>query len=167
MVKEKIKALVDAGKATAGPPLGPKLGPLGINVKQLIDDINKATKDFEGIKVPIEIAIDNETKKWEITIGSPPTSQLLFKELNLKKGSGSAWNESNKEKPPTVGDVSKEIVVKIAKIKQESMGTRNLKNAVKNVLGTCLSCGLTVGEKNPKEVQKEIDEGKWDDIIKA
>lgn len=167
MVKEKIKALVDAGKATAGPPLGPKLGPLGINVKQLIDDINKATKDFEGIKVPIEITVDNETKTWEIEVGSPPTSQLLLKELNIPKGSGSAWNTSNKDKPSVVGDVSKDAIVRIAKIKRESMGTKNLKNAVKNVIGTCLSVGLTVEGKNPKEIQKEVDEGSWDSLISS
>lgn len=165
MAKEKIQALVDGGRASAGPPLGPKLGPLGVNVGQLITDINKATKDFEGIKVPVEITIDTETKKWEIEVGSPPTSQLLFKELKLQKGSGSAWRE-NKEKPSIVGDATKEVIIKIAKIKQEIMGTKNLKNAVKNVLGTCMSAGITIEGKNPKEVQKEVDSGLWDDLIK-
>ncbi len=166
MAKEKIQALVDGGRASAGPPLGPKLGPLGINVGQLINDINTATKDFEGIKVPVEIIIDTETKKWEIKVGSPPTSQLLFKELKLQKGSGSAWREGNAEKPPTAGDASKEVIIKIAKLKQEEMGVKNIKNAVKNVLGTCLSCGITVEGKNPKEVQKEVDEGAWDELLK-
>ncbi len=165
MAKEKIQALVDGGRASAGPPLGPKLGPLGINVGQLINDINTVTKDFEGIKVPVEIIIDTETKKWEISVGSPPTSQLLFKELKLKNGSGSAWRE-NKEKPSVVGDAPKEVIVKIAKLKSDAMGVRNLKNAVKNVIGTCLSIGVTVDGKNPREAQKDIDEGKWDDIIK-
>ncbi|MCD6576260.1 MAG: 50S ribosomal protein L11 [Nanoarchaeota archaeon] len=165
MAKEKIQALVDGGRASAGPPLGPKLGPLGVNVGQLIADINKATKDFEGIKVPVEIVIDTETKTWEITVGSPPTSQLLFKELGLQKGSGSAWRE-NKDKPAVAGDASKEVIVKIAKLKMESMGTKSLKNAVKNVLGTCLSAGITVEGKNPKEAQKEVDAGAWDDLLK-
>lgn len=169
MVKEKIQALVDGGKATAGPPLGPKLGPLGINVGQLINDINEATKDFEGIKVPVEAIVDTETKTWEITVGSPPTSQLIFKEINLSKGSGNAWGEKTEgeeQKEPVVGDVSKEIIIKVAKIKHESMGTKTLKSAVKNVIGTCISAGLTVEGKHPKEVQKEIDEGNWDDSIK-
>jgi len=165
MAKEKIQALVDGGRASAGPPLGPKLGPLGVNVGQLISDINKATKDFEGIKVPVEITIDTENKKWEIEVGSPPTSQLLFKELKLQKGSGSSWKE-NEEKPSVVGDASKEVIIKIAKLKKEAMGTKNLKNAVKNVIGTCLSLGVTVEGKNPKEVQKEVDAGKWDEYIK-
>lgn len=167
MAKEKINALVDGGKATAGPPLGPKLGPLGINVGQLINDINEATKEFAGIKVPVDVIIDTEAKTWEIKVGSPPTSQLLFKEINISKGSGIAWSEKEEEdKKPIVGDVSKEIILKIAKIKHDAMGTRTIKNAVKNVVGTCVSAGLTVEGKHPKEVQKEIDEGAWDDIIK-
>ncbi|MCD6547815.1 MAG: 50S ribosomal protein L11 [Nanoarchaeota archaeon] len=166
MAKEKIKALVDGGKATAGPPLGPKLGPLGVNVSQIIADINKATKDFEGIKVPIELIVDTETKTWEIHVGSPPTSQLLFKELGIQKGSGSAWKEGNQEKPPVVGDAKRETIVKIAKLKQDAIGAKTLKAAVKCVLGTCVSCGITVEGKNPKEAQKEVDEGKWDDILK-
>ena len=166
MVKEKINALVDGGKATAGPPLGPKLGPLGINVGQLIADINKATADFQGIKVPVDLVIDTETKTWTITVGSPPTSQLLFKELKLAKGSGSAWREGNEEKPPIAGDVSKEIIIKIGKMKMEKMGTKTLKNAVKNVIGTCLSAGLTVEGKNPKEIQQEIESGSWDADLK-
>jgi large subunit ribosomal protein L11 len=165
MAKEKINALIDGGHATAGPPLGPRLGPLGINVGQLINDINKATKDFENIKVPIDIIIDTETKTWEIKVVSPPTSQLLFKETKLQKGSGSAWKEGNAEKPAIAGNVSKEIVIKVAKIKQTEMGTKNLKNAVKNVLGTCVSCGLTVECKNPKEVQKDVDSGDWDNLL--
>lgn len=159
MVKEVIKALVDGGKASPGPPLGPKLGPLGINVGKLIDDINRATKEFEGIKVPVEIIVDTETKKWEIKVGSPPTSQLLLKEIKIEKGSGSAWKEGS------VGDVPREVIIKIAKIKQKDIGAKSLKSAIKCILGTCLSCGLTVEGKNPKEIQKEIEEGKWDKFI--
>ena len=159
MAKEKINALVDGGKATAGPPLGPKLGPLGINVGQLIADINKATKDFEGIKVPVDLVIDTTTKTWEITVGTPPTSQLIFKELKISKGSGKAGEE-------VAGDVSKDIIIKVAKLKQESMGTKTLKSAIKNVLGTCISAGLTVEGKHPKEVQKEVDKGAWDETLK-
>jgi len=166
MPKERINALVDGGRASAGPPLGPKLGPLGVNVGKLIADINAATKDFEGIKVPVEIIVDTETKTWEIKVGSPPTSQLLFKELGIEKGSGSAWREGNAEKPPVVADATKELIIKIAKLKRDSMGTKSLKNAVKCVLGTCLSSGITVEGKNPKEVTKEVEAGAWDNLLK-
>lgn len=165
MGKEKIQALVDGGKASAGPPLGPKLGPLGVNVQKIIQDINEATKDFAGIKVPIDLVVDTERKTWTISVGSPPTSQLLFKELKIESGSGSAWKEGTEGKEPTVGNLERKVIVKIAKMKKESMGARTLKNAVKNVLGTCLSAGITVEGKNPKEVQKEIDSGEWDSDI--
>ena len=46
---ETVEALVDAGKASAGPPLGPSLGPSGVNVKQVIDEINSKTKEMEGM----------------------------------------------------------------------------------------------------------------------
>jgi len=162
MAKEKINALVDGGKASAGPPLGPRLGPLGVNVQKVIADINEATKGFAGIKVPIDLIVDTETKTWEIKIGSPPTSQLIFKELKIEKGSGSAWKEGTEGKPPTAGDVSKEIIIKVANLKKDVMGTKTLKNAVKNVIGTCVSAGLTVEGQNPKEAIKDVTEGKWD-----
>lgn len=171
MAKEKIPALIDGGHATPGPPLGPRLGPLGLNIGQLIADINTATKDFDGIKVPIELIIDTETKTWEIKVGSPPTSQLLFKELKLQKGSGSSWNEKPpaaqdaEPKPPVVGDASRETVVKVAKMKHNDMGTRNLKNAVKNVLGTCVTAGITVEGKNPKQAQEDVEKGEWDSLL--
>ena len=151
-MKEKIEALVEGGKATPGPPLGPKLGPLGVNVSKLIADINAATKDFAGMKVPVIIEIDTDKKTWEIKVGTPPTSQLILKELKAEKGSG----KPNDEK---VGDLKIDQIIKIAKMKRNDIGAKNLKSAVKTVLGTCVSVGVTVEGKDPREVQKAIDVG--------
>ncbi len=148
-MKEKIEALIEGGNATPGPPLGPKLGPLGINVGKLISEINQATKDFKGMKVPVTIIIDTDTKTWEISVGTPPTSQLILKEVGVEKGA--------KTKDEKVGDLKMEQVIKIAKIKGKDLP---LKSAVKMVLGTCLSVGVTVEGKDPREIQKMIDEGK-------
>ena len=52
---EVVEVLVPGGKATAGPPLGPSLGPLGINVKAVVDEINKKTASFNGMQVPVKI----------------------------------------------------------------------------------------------------------------
>ena len=60
----------------------------------------------------------------------------------------------------------KKYIIKVTKLKQESMGTKTLKSAVKNGLGTCISAGLTIEGKHPKEVQKEVDEGSWDEDLK-
>lgn len=171
MAKEKVNIIIEGGKATPAPPIGPKFSPMGIPVPKLVADINAASKEFDGIKVPVEIEVDTATKTWKIKVGTPSVSQLLIKELKIAKGSGTAWNEGTAEKPatadnpPVVGDAKKETIVKIGKIKQGDMGTRTLKSAAKNVLGTCVSMGITVEGKKPQEAQKDIDEGEWDSLL--
>ncbi len=159
MGKKTIDALVDGGKASAGPPLGPALGQLKVNVKAVIDAINEKTKVFAGMKVPVKVIVDDETKEFEIEVGTPPVSQLIKNELKIEKLS----QQSGKD---FVGNLSIEQVVKIAKMKREGMLVNSLKSAVKSVIGTCVSVGVMVEGKNPKEVIKEIDEGKYDEIIK-
>ena len=150
-MKEVIEALVEGGKATPGPPLGPKLGPLGINVGKLISDVNKVTKDFSGMRVPVKLIIDTDTKTWEIEVGTPPTSQLLLKEVKAEKGA-----KTGEEK---IGNLTIEQIIKIAKIKMKEMDIKDLKSAVKVVLGTCKSMGITIDGKDPREIQKAIDKG--------
>lgn len=157
MAKTTVESLIDGGKASAGPPLGPTLGPLGVNVGKIIEEINKKTKDFEGMKVPVKIIVD-EKKNFEIVVGTPPTSSLILKELNLEKGSQTPGSE-------VIGDLSIEKVLKIARMKREGMLSDDIKSNVKEILGTCLSVGVTVDEKNPKQVIKEIDGGKYKESI--
>ncbi|RLF65580.1 MAG: 50S ribosomal protein L11 [Thermoplasmata archaeon] len=152
MPKQVIEVLVEGGKATPGPPLGPALGPLGVNVAQVVKAINEATKEFEGMKVPVKVIVDVATRQFEIEVGLPPTSALILKELGIEKG-------SSDPKRDKVGDLSLEQVIKIAKIKKQSMLSYTLKNAVKEVLGTCVSMGVTVMGKDPREVQRMIDVG--------
>ena len=83
MSKITIPAIVEGGKANAGPPLGPALGPLGVNIGGIIDSINKATAAFAGIKVPVKVIVDKATKTFEIEVGSPSTGELLKKAGNL------------------------------------------------------------------------------------
>ncbi|MCD6156863.1 MAG: 50S ribosomal protein L11 [Euryarchaeota archaeon] len=152
MPKQVIEVLVEGGKATPGPPLGPALGPLGVNVAQVVKAINEATKEFEGMKVPVKVIVDVATRQFEIEVGLPPTSALILKELGIEKG-------SSDPKRDKVGDLSLEQIIKIAKIKKQSMLSYTLKNAVKEVLGTCVSMGVTVMGKDPREVQRMIDVG--------
>ena len=72
--KKSISALVSGGEASAGPPLGPALGPMGVNVLQVVNTINEKTKDFPGMKVPVKVEVDTETKKFTIEVGIPPHS---------------------------------------------------------------------------------------------
>jgi len=148
-----VEALVDAGHATPGPPLGPALGPLGVNIKAVIDEINKQTQDFKGMKVPVKVIVD-DNRNFSITVGVPPTSSLLLSEAGVEKGSGTP----NTEK---VGNINIDQVVKIAKMKKQTMLAIDLRAAVKEAVGTCVSMGLTIDNEDPKIIIKAIDEGKY------
>jgi len=157
--KKTVEALVSGGQATAGPPLGPALGPLGVNVLAIVNRINEITENYSGMKVPVKIVVNVETKEFEVSVGTPTTSALIVSELGVKKGSG----VPNTEK---IGDLSIEKVVHIAKVKGTELLAKNLKAAAKEVLGSCVSMGVTVEGKDPREIQKEIDEGKHDTTLK-
>ncbi len=149
MKKQTVEALVDGGKATAGPPLGPALGPLGLNLNQVINAINEKTSAFDGMKVPIKLIVDSETKQFEVKVGTPPVSALVLKELGIEKGAQTPGEE-------IVGDITLEQIKKIAHIKMENMLSYEEPAAVKEVLGTCVSMGVTVEGRSPKEVQQEL-----------
>lgn len=156
--KKSIDVLIRGGEATAGPPIGPALGPLGVNVPAIVKAINEATKEYAGMRVPVKITVDVETKEFEIEIGIPTTAALVLKELKAEKGSGRAGFE-------TVGDLSMEAVVRIAKIRRPKSLAKTFKGVVKEILGTCLSMGVAVEGKSPKEVLREVDQGVYDRII--
>ncbi|HIP74250.1 MAG TPA: 50S ribosomal protein L11 [Euryarchaeota archaeon] len=148
----ELKFLVPGGKATPGPPIGPALGPLGINAGKVVADINKATAKFAGMMVPVTLKIDPATKEYEIIVGTPPTSALALKKIGKEKGAQNPGKE-------VVGDIALADVVEIAKQKMEQMNTSSLKSAVLTVLGTLVSAGINVEGKSPKEVQKAIKSG--------
>jgi len=151
---EVVEVLVPGGKATAGPPLGPALGPLGINVKAVVDEINKKTSEFNGMQVPVIVEVDDK-KNFTVSVGVPPTTALIMKECGLEKGSG----EPNVQK---VGDLPLEAAVRIARMKFDDMLSYEIKTAVKEVIGSCVSVGVTVDGKEPKEIFALIDAGEYD-----
>lgn len=153
---QTVSALVTGGQASAGPPLGPALGPLGVNIMEIIKAINDKTSDFEGMKVPVTVSVDTKTKKWDVIVGIPSAAALLLKEAGIQKGSGtsgSTW----------VGDIKVDSIVKVAKAKLESSYATSIKSVAKEVAGTCVSLGIKIEGKNPKEFTAEINAGKWDD----
>ena len=154
-----IPALVEGGKANAGPPLGPALAPTGVNIGQVIAAINDKTKAFEGMQVPIKVFVDTSAKTFEVEVGTPPVSALIKKELGLKEP---VKEEEGKKGKPNIGNLSIDQIVKIAKQKADVTQARTLKLQVKEIVGTCLSMGAQVEGKDPREVQREIDEGKYD-----
>ncbi|MCH8914893.1 MAG: 50S ribosomal protein L11 [Thaumarchaeota archaeon] len=156
MGEQKVSALVTGGEASAGPPLGPSLGPLGVNIMEVIKAINDKTKDFEGMKVPVTVVVDTDTKKYEIEIGIPSAAGLIMKEAGIKKGSGASGTE-------WVGDVTMDGIIKVANTKLEKSYTSSLKSVAKTIVGTCIPLGVKIEGKTPKEITVEINEGKWDE----
>jgi large subunit ribosomal protein L11 len=153
-----IDAIVDGGKATPGPPLAPALAPMGVNIGQVVAKINEMTKDFAGMKVPVKVTVDPATKAFTVEVGSPPTAEIIKKEAGISKGAG------NRE--AAAGDLPIEKAVSIARSKRNSLG-KDLKETLKEVLGTCVSMGVTIGGMNAKEAIKEVDGGKHDSLLKG
>jgi len=152
-----VEALVPGGKASAGPPLGPALGPLGVNVAQVVAKINEQTKDLNGMQVPVKVIVKSRTE-FEIEVGTPPTSALIIKEMGLEKGSGDNT---------VVGNLTMEQVLKIANIKRKGLLSKTMKHAASEVIGTAGSLGATIEGLSSKEAQLAVSSGKFDEILEA
>lgn len=156
----QIKLLVEGGDMKPGPALSQKLGPVGIPVNLVIQKINESTKNFKGLKVPVELEIDAGTKNFEVNVLSPPVSELLKKELGIEKGSGT-------QNKLYAANVSIEQIISVAKTKMPNMLSKDLKAAVKSVIGTCASLGILVENKPAARIGHEIDGGKFSKEIEG
>ena len=152
---ETVEALVDAGKASAGPPLGPALGPSGVNVKQVIEEINSLTKDMAGMQVPVKVKVGDD-KSFSITVGTPPASSLIKQVLGIDKGSGEAGTVVAAELPL-------EKAIKVAKQKGPGLTGGDIKAMTSEILGVAKSMGLSCESKDPKVIQALIKSGDLDD----
>lgn len=157
-MSEVIEVLVEGGKASAGPPLGPALGPLQVNVGEVVKAINEKTKAFGGMKVPVKVTVDPKTKAFEISVGTPPATALIKKELGIEKASSNAREDK-------VGNLSIDQVIRLAQMKEEVLTGADLKANMKAIIGTCLSMGVTVEGKDPREAQRDLDNGVYDTKI--
>lgn len=155
MANQSVEVLVDGGKASAGPPLGPALGPLGVNVMNVVKMINEKTADFAGMKVPVTVNVDPKTKAFDVTVGTPPTSALLFAEVGVGKGSGQP--KSNK-----IGNVSLDQVLKVSRMKADSLTGATTKARVLEVAGTAASCGITIEGQDARAFQAAVKAGQFD-----
>lgn len=152
-----MKVLVEGGKASSGPPLGPALGPLGINIKEVVGSINELTKGYSGMEIPVKITVDGSGKV-EITVGSPPTAALIKKELGIEKAKTDSTTDYT-------GEISLEQIKAIAQLKKDVMLSKSLKSAVKEVIGSCGAMRVKIEGKDAKEIQREIEAGKYDEVI--
>ena len=153
-----IKILAEGGNMKPGPTLAQKIGPLGINMNEVLQKINNATKNFEGLKVPVELDVNTSTKDIKVEVFSPPVSELLKRELGIEKGSG-------EHKKTKVANASIEQIIKISKTKFPNLLCKDLKSAVKTIIGTCISLGILIENKSPHEVLKDVNKGKYDKEI--
>jgi large subunit ribosomal protein L11 len=151
-----VEVLIEGGKANPGPPLGPALGPLGVNIKEIVALVNERTEVYVGMVVPVKITIDGG--KADVTVGVPPTAALIKKEIGLEKAQTDSTTDYT-------GEISLEQLREVAKKKREGVLAASLKTAVKELVGTCVSMRLKVEGKDPKAIQKEIDEGVYDEVI--
>jgi large subunit ribosomal protein L11 len=150
---QTIEALVDGGKANAG-PLAPTLGPAGVNVGEVVAAINEKTKDFIGMQVPIKVILDDK-KNFTITVGTPPASALIKDKLGIKSGSGNA-------KTTFVADMPIDMAKTIARMKWDDLQGKDLKMKTNEIVGTCTSMGVTIDGVNPREASVLIKSGAWD-----
>ncbi|MFW9966407.1 MAG: 50S ribosomal protein L11 [Candidatus Thorarchaeota archaeon] len=147
--------MVEGGKASGGPPIGPALGPTGVNIFQVVTKINEVTQAYTGLKVPVKITVNPNDKSFTVDVGTPPTSALILKEIGQAKGSG----EPNTN---IIGNLTIDQIKSIAKGKANDLSALNMKSAALIVSGTCVSLGVTVEGKPAKEFQQDVREGVWD-----
>jgi len=158
MASQSIEALVEGGKATAAPPLGPALGPLGVNIGQVVAKINEKTAGFKGMQVPVKVIVDSTTKTFEIEVGTPPASALIKKEAGIEKGAGNPLQDK-------VADLKIEQIIKIAKMKEDALLGNDNFSRVKEIIGTCDSMGVMVEGKQAREIIADISKGAFKDKI--
>lgn len=150
-----VDAMVEGGKASGGPPIGPALGPTGVNIFQVVTKINEITQPFAGLKVPVKIIVNPNDKSFEVEVGTPPTSALILKEVGVPKGSG----EPNTK---IVGNITLDQMKSVARGKASDLSALTMKSAVMIISGTCGQMGVTIEGKTAKEFQAEVREGTWD-----
>ena len=146
--------MVDGGRASAGPPLGPALGPKGVNIGQVIAKINEKTKAYDGMKVPVKVLI-NDDKTFDIKVGTPPMSALIKGELGVDSG-------AHNPKTEKVGNLSIEQLRKIVDMKGDDLLGATMKARAMEVAGNCVAVGVTIDGKNPKDFQAAVRAGEYD-----
>lgn len=139
-IKSIVKIQAQAGAATPAPPVGPALGAAGINIGTFIKEFNDATaeiaKKMGNVVVPAVITV-YEDRTYSFITKTPPTSELIKKELKISKGSG----VPNKNK---VGKITQSQLKNIAEQKLEDLNTRSIDAAMKTVAGTAKNMGLDI-----------------------
>lgn len=130
-----LKLLIDAGKASPSPPVGPALGQKGINIMEFCKAFNAKTSNMEGL-LPVVVTVFVD-RSFTFEVKTPPVSYLLKKAAKVDKGSGQVPRIK-------VGKVTKSQIEEIAKTKLQDLNTDDIKAARKIVEGTAKSMGIEI-----------------------
>lgn len=131
-----VRLNLTAGKAAAGPPVGPTLAPFGINLMEFIKAYNEATREMIGMVVPVDVTIYSD-RSFTFVLRRPPVAELLKKAAGVEKGSSAP----NKIK---VGKVTRQQIREIAQLKMPDLNTDDLEAAIRMVEGTARSMGIEI-----------------------
>jgi large subunit ribosomal protein L11 len=159
MAKRVVKIAIAPGKA--GGPSVQQLSQYGIDVNKLIEELNRKTKILANYGISnifVEIEIDEDKRSFVVKPELPPITELIMRAVGKDTGSHQAAKE-------IIGDINIGKLAEIAYIKWEELRSRSFKNALKQVISTCRSIGVTINGKDPKEVLKELESGVYDNIV--
>jgi large subunit ribosomal protein L11 len=152
-----IEVLVPGGEANPGPPLGPELGPTPVDVQAVVQEINDQTEAFDGTEVPVTVDYDDDGS-FGIEVGVPPTAELIKDEAGFDTGSGEPQEDF-------VADISIEQLKQIAEQKAPDLLSYDVKNAAKEVAGTCVTLGVTIEGEDARGFKQQVDDGEYDDVL--
>merc|ERR1719147_611384 len=125
-----IKFRVVGGEIGATSSLAPKVGPLGLSPKKIGEDIAKATSDWKGLKITVQLTVQNR----QATIAvCPSAAALIIKALK------DIYNAARVMRPRSLGI--------------------NFSSTVREILGTAQSVGCTVDGEDPHDLIDQIKAG--------
>lgn len=131
-----VKLQISAGAANPAPPIGPALGPTGVNMMDFCKRFNAATQDKQGLIIPVIITVYQD-RSFDFILKSPPASVLLKKAAKVESGAKKSGRE-------IVGKVTRAQLEEIAKVKMSDLNARNLEAAVRVIAGTARNMGIEV-----------------------
>ncbi len=137
-VNKVVKLQLNAGKATAGPPVGSSLGPFGINIPSFVKEFNEKTASQAGLIIPVEITIYAD-RSFTFVLKTPPAAVLIKKACGIESGSANSIKTK-------VAKITKAQVKQIAEMKMPDLNATSVESAMKMIEGTCRSMGVTVVE---------------------
>lgn len=135
-VMATVRLNLPAGKAAAGPPVGPTIAPYGVNIMEFVKAYNEATKEMLGTVVPVDIIIYSD-RSFTFVLRRPPVSELLKKAAGVEKGSATPGKTK-------VGKVTRAQVREIAQTKLPDLNTDDIEAAMRIVEGVAHGMGIEI-----------------------